>query len=75
MRTVQIKISETEFQKYNFSSDEIKFSDLVEVIHREFARKAWLACHGIVEQIGLSRMTVDEINVEIKVVRDAKRNV
>lgn len=72
MRTVQIKVSETDFQKYNLGSEEIKFTDLVELISREYARKALLACNEIAEQVGLSKMTMDEINAEIKAVRDAK---
>lgn len=72
MRTVQIKISETDFQKFNLGSGEIKFTDLVELISREYARKALLACNEIAKQVGLSEMTMDEINAEIKAVRDAK---
>ncbi len=72
MRTVQIKISETDFQKYNLGSEEVKFTDLVELISREYARKALLECNEIAEQAGLSKMTLDEINAEIKAVRDAK---
>lgn len=72
MRTVQIKISETDFQKFNLGSGEIKFTDLVELISREYARKALLACNEIALQVGLSEMTMDEINAEIKAVRDAK---
>lgn len=72
MRTVQLKISETDFQKYNFGSGEIKFSDLVELISREYARRALLESNEIAEQVGLSTMTLDEINAEIKAVRDAK---
>jgi len=72
MRTVQIRVSETDFQKYNLGSGEIKFTDLVELISREYARKALLECNEIAEQVGLSKMTMDEINAEIKAVRDAK---
>lgn len=72
MRTVQIRVSETDFQKYNLGSGEIKFVDLVEVISREYARKALLECNQIAEQVGLSKMTMDEINAEINAVRNAK---
>jgi nucleoside-diphosphate-sugar epimerase len=72
MRTVQIKVSETDFQTYNFGNGDIKFTDLVEMISREFARKALLECNKIAEQVGLSEMTMEEISVEIKAVRDAK---
>jgi len=72
MQTIQIKISNTDFQKYNFGSKEIKFTDLVEMISREYARKALLECNEIAEQIGLSKTTMDEINAEINAVRNAK---
>ena len=74
MQTIQIKISKTDFQKYNFGNKEIKFTDLVDLISQEYARKALLECNAIAEQNGLSKMTMDEINAEIKAVRDAKSN-
>ena len=74
MRTVQIKISETDFQRYKLGSGEIKFTDLVEVIKQEYARQALLECNEIAEKVGLSKMTMEEINAEIKAVRDAKTN-
>jgi hypothetical protein len=72
MQTLQIKISNTDFKKYNLESREIKFTDLVDLISKEYARKALLECNEIAEQEGLSKMTFDEINAEIKAVRDAK---
>lgn len=72
MRTLQIKVSETDFQKYNLGNSEIKFTDLVEIIKREYARKALLECHEIAGKAGLSNMTMDEINAEINAVRNAK---
>lgn len=74
MQTIQIKISNTGFQKYNLKSKEIKFTDLVDLISREYARKALLECNEIAEQEGLSQMTMDEINAEIDAVRNAKTN-
>ncbi|WP_158858833.1 hypothetical protein [Lunatibacter salilacus] len=72
MRTVQIKVSESDFKKYNLGSEEIKFTDLVELISREYARKSLLDCNEIAKQVGLSKMTMEEINAEIRAVRDAK---
>lgn len=74
MRIVQFKISETDFQRYNLGKGEIKFTDLVEMINREYARKALLECNEIAEQVELSKMTLDDINAEIKAVRDAKNH-
>ena len=72
MQTIQIKISNTDFQKYNLGGKELKFTDLVDLISREYARKALLECNEIAEQEGFSKMTMDEINAEINAVRDAK---
>jgi len=44
----------------------------VDLISREYARKALLECNEIAKQDGLSEMTMDEINAEIKAIRDAK---
>jgi hypothetical protein len=75
MRTIQIRVSESDFLKYNLESgQEIKFPDLVEKISLEYARQALLDCNKIARKVGLSTMTLEEINAEIKAVRDAKNN-
>jgi hypothetical protein len=61
MRTVQIKVSEIDFQKYNLVNMEITFTDLVEMISREYARKALLECNEITKQVGLPKMTWKEL--------------
>jgi hypothetical protein len=72
MRTIQIKVSETDFQKYNLGSEEIKFTDLVEMISKELMRQNLNKCVELAEKYGLSSMTMDEINEEVKAVRNAK---
>ena len=75
MRTIQIEVSESEYNKYNLPSDQvIKFADLVEKISLEYARKALTECHEVAARVGLSKMTSDEIDAEIQAVRDAKNN-
>ncbi len=72
MLNIQIRISERDFQRYNLGSQELKFTDLVEKINLEYARKALLQSNVIAKQVGLSSMTLEEINAEIEAVRDAK---
>ncbi len=63
------------FKSLILGSEEIKFADLVDLvdlISREYARKALLQCNEIAEVRGLSKMTLDDINAEIKAVRDSK---
>lgn len=72
MQTIKLKISDTDFQRYKFEGQEIKFTDLVDKISLEYARQSLLECNEIAEKAGLSKMTLDDINAEIKAVRDAK---
>jgi hypothetical protein len=73
MRTVKLQISEMDFQKYNFGNNQdFLFEDLVEKIHLEYARQALITCNQIAYRNGLSEMSIEEINTEIKEVRDAK---
>lgn len=74
MPTLQLKISKSDLQKYNLVNKEIKFSELVDLLSKEYAKKALLQCNQIAKQKNLSNMTMDEINAEIKAVRDEKSN-
>lgn len=75
MKTIQIKVSKTDAERYNLENDkEIKFAELVEKISLEYAREALLECNRIAQKAGLSNLTLDDINAEINAVRDAKDN-
>ncbi len=70
MQTIQIKISNNDFKKYNFENKDIKFTDLVDLIGREYAKKALLDSQKIAKKVGLSKMTLDEIQAEVRAARD-----
>jgi len=73
MRTLQVRVSESDFIKFNFESGkEINFSDLVEVLSLDYAKKSLLACNEIASRTELSEMNLGEINAEISAVRNAK---
>lgn len=74
MQTIRVRISDQDVKRYKLNGGEMKFTDLVDRISTEYARKSLLECNEIAEQVGLSKMTLDEINAEIKAVRDAKAN-
>jgi len=74
MRRIQIKISESDYLRYNLGSQELKFTELVEKINLEFAKKSLIECNEIAQKAGLSEMTMEEIDAEIRAVRDAKNN-
>ena len=58
MQTIRVKISDTDFQRYKLEGDEIKFTELVDKISLEYARKSLLQSNEIAEQVGLSKMTL-----------------
>ena len=74
MQTIQVKISDTDLQRYKLESGSIKFTDLVEKISLEYARQSLLECNVLAEQTGLAKLSLDEINSEISAVRNAKNH-
>ena len=76
MKTLQIEISDQDYSKYNLENKGLlSFAELEDLISIEYAKKSLTKCAEIAEQSGLSKMTLEEINSEIKAVRDAKNNI
>ena len=74
MVTLSVSIEESDFLKLGLKENKISFSDLREKISIEYARTALAKCQEIAEETGLSDMTMDEINAEIRAVRDNAKN-
>jgi hypothetical protein len=72
MRTLNISISDIEFDKFGIKKDSLTFAEFVELIKREIMRQNLNKCTALAEKHGLSSMTIDEINEEVKAVRNAK---
>lgn len=72
MRTLNISISDLEFNKFGLKKDNLTFTEFVELINKELVRQNLNKCVELAEKHGLSTMTMDEINEEVKKVRDAK---
>ena len=72
MRTLNISISDLEFDKFGIKKDTLTFTELVELISRELMRQNLHKCVELAERYGLSSMTMDEISAEVKAVRHAK---
>lgn len=70
MRTINIDISDLEFQKFGLKADRLSFSDFVDIISRELSRQNLAKTVELAERYGLSNMTMDEISDEVKVVRN-----
>lgn len=70
MRTISIDISDLEFQKFGLKSDNLSFSDFVDIVSRELSRQNLTKTVELAEQYGLSKMTMEEISDEVKAVRN-----
>ncbi len=75
MRTLNISISDTEFNKFGLKQNNLTFSDLIMLIRKELMRENLNKCLELAEKYGLSKMTMEEISEEVKAVRrNAKSN-
>ncbi|MCB1194335.1 MAG: hypothetical protein H7A23_17215 [Leptospiraceae bacterium] len=74
MKTITLSISENDFKRFKISSEKIDFKEFLDKISIELARQAAYKCHEIAKRVGLSEMTLDEINDEIKAVRKNAKN-
>ncbi len=73
MRTITVSIDELDFSKLGFREKKISFAELKEKISILYAKEALLKCHRIAGKTGLAKMTLKQINAEIKAARkDAK---
>lgn len=74
MRTLNISVSEMEYNKFGLKEN-LSFSEFIDLVERELARENLHECVKLGEKYGLSNMTMEEIDEEIKAVRrDAKGN-
>ncbi|MBK8670648.1 MAG: hypothetical protein IPN89_14830 [Saprospiraceae bacterium] len=72
MRTLNISISDLEFNKFGIIKDTLTFTEFVELISRELIRQNLNKSVQLAEKYGLSSMSMDEITEEVKAVRNAK---
>jgi hypothetical protein len=72
MKTINISISELEFDRFGINKERLSFSEFLDIINREISRQALDKCNKLSEKYGLSKMTMDEITDEVKFVRNAK---
>lgn len=72
MKILNVNITETDWKKYNFQNELINFETLVEKLKTEFALQALRSCQLIAEKVGLSQLSMEDIDAEINEVRNAK---
>ena len=75
MRTLNVSISDFEFNKFGIRENNLNFSDFVEIVSKELTKQNLNKSIELANKYGLSSMTMDEISHEVKAVRkNAKSN-
>jgi len=74
MRTINISISDLEYNQFGISKDKLTFTEFVDIINKELTKQALNKCVQLAEKYKLSKMTMDEITNEVRSVRSAKNN-
>lgn len=74
MKSLNVEISEFEYEQFGLKKNTILFSDLVQIIRREILKQSLEKTLELAESRGLSAMTIDEFNEEIKAYRNEKNN-
>lgn len=74
MKSVNIQISDFEFNQLGLNKNNLSFSELIEIIEKKIAKKTLEKSIQLANKYGLSKMTMEEIDEEIKTHRNAKNN-
>jgi hypothetical protein len=74
MKTMNISISDIEYDKFGFKNSKLDFSELVDIVSRKLIRQNLDDCISLAEKYGLSSITMDEITAEVNAVRQNAKN-
>ncbi len=74
MRTLNVSISDIEFNKFGFQKETLSFSDIIDLVSKEIMRRNLNKSLELANKYGLSKMTMDEISNEVKAVRKDAKN-
>lgn len=74
MRTLNVSISDIEYNKFGLNNDNLTFTDFIDIVSKELTRQNLNKCIELAEKHGLSKMTMDEITNEVKAVRQDAKN-
>jgi hypothetical protein len=75
MRTLNISVSDSEYEKLGLNEENVSFAELLDILKREIARENLREAIKLGEKYGFSGTTMEEIDREIKEIRaNAKSN-
>ena len=74
MKSVNIQLSDFEFNQLGLKKNNLSLSELIEIIEKKITKQTQEKSIQLAEKYGLSKMTMEEIDEEIKAHRNAKNN-
>jgi hypothetical protein len=69
MRTLNVSISDIEYNKFGLNNENLTFTDFIDLIAKELMKQNLNKSVELAEKYGISKMTMDEITNEVKAVR------
>lgn len=74
MKSVNVEISDFEFDQLGLDKDTVSLSELIEIIGKKITKQTLEKSIQLATKYGLSKLTMDEIDDEIKAHRNAQNN-
>ena len=74
MRTLNVSISDIEYNKFGLKEEKLTFTDFIDLVSKELTRQNLSKCLELADKYGLSKITMDEITNEVKAVRKNAKN-
>jgi hypothetical protein len=74
MRTLNISISDIEYNKFGLKNDQLTFTDFLELVSNELSRQNLNKTVELAKKYGLSKLTMDDISKEVNAVRKNAKN-
>jgi hypothetical protein len=74
MRTLNISISEIEYNKFGLKGEQLTFTDFIDLVSKELTRQNLSKSVELAEKYGIYKMTMDDISNEVKAVRKNVKN-
>ena len=69
MRTLNISISDSEFNRFRLTNENLSFKELIALINKELKKQNLLKCLKLAKSNGLDQLNLEDIDKEIKEVR------
>jgi predicted CopG family antitoxin len=75
MKSVNVQLSDFELNQLGLNKNTVSFSELIEIIGKKITKQSLEKSIELANKYGLSKMTMEEIEEEIKAHRNAENHI